>query len=516
MDTRVGAQKKSIGVIILSLFLLLFSSSLVYGQWDSIDTATIVSSSDWAFGGVHFTSATEGWAVGSDYQNGKVILLHYSGGKWTSVTPPPVSSNWELLGVHFTSPGNGWAVGGDYANHIGVLLHYSRGKWTSVTPPPVSSNWYLTGVHFTLPTEGWAVGHDNTNGNGVLLHFSKKKWTSVTPPPVSLTWHLEGVHLTSATEGWAVGVSNDGVGVIKGVLLHYSGGTWTSATPPSISSKWWFLRAVHFTSATEGWAVGHDNTNGKGVLLHYSGGTWTSVTPLSLSLNWLVLSGVHFTSAAEGWVVGCSTDGVSVKGVLLHYSGGTWTSVAPPSFGSDWELSRVHFTLPNEGWATGYDYNNRGILLHFSFWPLASSSKLMMKGWAKASDLFYGTCHIESDGTFYLSQIDHGPFRTYTGTYVMTPDGKSIQFTFDAGGLSAMKAMLMWWVKDLAVEEGVNVQNISFSFDLVSISQGKISKKTNAPSNLTIKIAGTVSASFDGVDRTMTFTYQSNPKYYSP
>ena len=131
-------------------------------------------SSNWAFYRVYFTSPSEGWAVGWDAavtNNSKGVLLHYSGGTWTSVSPPSVSSNWDAWALHFTSSNEGWVVGRDLANGRGVLLDYSGGTWTSVSPPTVSSQWRLSGVHFTSANEGWAVGPDNTNKIGVLLHF---------------------------------------------------------------------------------------------------------------------------------------------------------------------------------------------------------------------------------------------------------------------------------------------------------------------------------------------------------
>jgi hypothetical protein len=149
-----------------------------------------------------------------------------------------------------------------------------------------------------------------------------------------------------------------------------------------------------------------------------------------------------------------------------------------------------------------------------STWLVTLSSKLKIKGWVKDSSLLYGTCHIYPNGTFLLSEDDHGITRSYTGTYSIYPGGKTILFTLDSNGLLQIKAMLTKWVQDLA--EGVVVENISFSFDQVSISKGKISKKTNAPSKVTIKITGTMSASSGGIYKTASFSYQSKINYYSP
>jgi hypothetical protein len=165
----------------------------------------------------------------------------------------------------------------------------------------------------------------------------------------------------------------------------------------------------------------------------------------------------------------------------------------------------------------GWDgVNDSGLLLHFSTWPLSFSSKLNIKGWANDSDLTYGTCDIYPDGTFLLYEDDDGTPRSYTGTYNFTPNGKSILLTLDSNGLSEMQAMLTDWVTEMAAGKGVTVQNISFDFTKVSISKGNIQKKTNAPSKVTIKISGTVNAWFDGVNKIMSFTYQSSIEYYSP
>ena len=289
------------------------------------------------------------------------------GGQWTSVVPPSVSTPGYLAGIHFSSDNEGWAVGEDSKNKKGVLLHYSNGSWKSVTSPTLGKTWRLNGIHFTSADEGWAVGLDNSdtlvNPAGVLLHYSGGVWTSVTPPSVSSDWWLNAVHFTSADEGWAVGYDDTNSAA---VLLHYSGGIWTQYA--TSTGNYWQLNAVHFTSADEGWAVGVG-----GVLLHYSGGTWASVTPPATSNIW-DLNGVHFTSAGEGWAVGVEYDikNKNTIGVLLHYTTSDgWVAVAPPTLSKTFELTGVHFISADEGWAVGYDnkytlVNTAGVLLHYT------------------------------------------------------------------------------------------------------------------------------------------------------
>ena len=153
------------------------------GMWTSVPPPPL-SINYWWLSDVYFTSPDEGWAVGAtDFpsfyaqpRNG--VLLHYSGGMWTFVPTPYVSTDWVLNGIHFTSPGEGWVVGGGpfiySSDPTGILLHYSEGTLTSVTPPSVSTHWNLYGVHFTSSREGWAVGRggEGNSATGVLLHYS--------------------------------------------------------------------------------------------------------------------------------------------------------------------------------------------------------------------------------------------------------------------------------------------------------------------------------------------------------
>jgi hypothetical protein len=346
----------------------LLSSCLVYAGWENVVPPSV--DYVWELRGVHFTSSHEGWAVGGHRSQGEPngiwkggALLHYSGNAWSNVTPPSVSSFWNLYGVHFSSSSEGWAVGADDVNFKGVLLHYSGGTWSNVPAPdmpisPRNGQWFLFGVHFPSPSEGWAVGEiDDSTGNrrGVLLHYSGGAWTFVGSPPVSSDWALRSVHFTSPSEGWAVGFNGTSV-TGKGVLLHYSGGVWSNVTPPSVSD-WWDLWSVHFTSPSEGWAVGEDYINNEGVILHYSGGVWTNVTPPPVS-NHYSLTGVHFTSPSEGWAVGTGTN------VIFHYSGGVWSNVTPFTIsGLPWG---VYFPLPNRGWVVGSGFNDEGLLLLYA------------------------------------------------------------------------------------------------------------------------------------------------------
>jgi len=384
VNSEGGLMKKRNGMCravrvgVLVLMLLLLPGSLVFAAWVNLSPPAV--GEDWALYGVHFTSADEGWAVGSetyDIVRRRGVLLHFLDDAWIPTDVPllsPHSLDWELFSVHFTSPDAGWAVGRDNTNTKGVLLRYLAGLWTSVEPPNISGSWYLNSVYFTSATEGWAVGVNDTasvSNSGVLLHYLDGSWEVETVPGlVSSSWTLESVHFTSSGEGWAVGdnLSSKQGG---GVLLHYRSGTWEIVQPPNAGTDW-DLTGVYFTSPSGGWAVGNDYEFPveTGLLLRYSNGTWTEVRRSHSSLSWNLFA-THFVSSAEGWAVGSDIpDALTQTGLLMHYSGGTWSFVTPPHVSSSWDLTGVHFTSSDEGWAVGRDYlNGRGVLLRYSIFP---------------------------------------------------------------------------------------------------------------------------------------------------
>ena len=354
-------------ILCISLFIIISSGSLAYGNWLYVTPPSV--SSNWYLNGVHFTSANEGWAVGTDQANLKGVLLHYVNGSWTSVPPPSVSSNWYLNGVHFTSANEGWAVGADQANLKGVLLHYVNGSWTSVPPPSVSSNWYLNGVHFTSANEGWAVG-----AIGVMLHYTNGSWNAVDAGTVD---DLYSVYFTSPSEGWAVGNC--------GIMLYYANGFWSEfgeSSCPLPQRRYTpinVLYSVYFTSASEGWAVGFNSGYdwAAGTVSHFLNGSWTSGDVSRSSPQWL-LNGVYFASATEGWIIGY--DSYFTVSIIFHYVNGIWTadSVMSPSQGSyDTRLNGIHFTSATEGWIVGQDISSdavKGFLLHFTASPPPSNT----------------------------------------------------------------------------------------------------------------------------------------------
>jgi photosystem II stability/assembly factor-like uncharacterized protein len=122
---------------------------------------------------VGFTSPESGWGVGGSDNDGN-NLFQYSEGRWMRIKKPSHGPD-NLTSIHFPTPNEGWAVGSGEE----VLLHYSGGAWTSIkllglnkSESQVYSMPYFTSIHFASPYEGWVVGENWFTGQGVLVKYS--------------------------------------------------------------------------------------------------------------------------------------------------------------------------------------------------------------------------------------------------------------------------------------------------------------------------------------------------------
>jgi hypothetical protein len=159
---------------------------------------------------------------------------------------------------------------------------------------------------------------------------------------------LNGVFCTSADDCWAVGDITTKTARLNQVL-HWTGKKWFKVAVPEPAGTAKGdndLVAVRCTSASNCWAVGSYQKNGKGSLdqiLHWTGKKWFAVsapTPAgTLPGDENALLDVACTSAASCWAVGdYGTDDSTTRGELifnqvLRWNGKTWSLAATPNPG---------------------------------------------------------------------------------------------------------------------------------------------------------------------------------------
>jgi len=309
---------------------------------------------------VFMLSSGDAWAVGGG-SNGTAsctpppalcpVILHYTGGSWNTITPPP--GNYRLKSVFMVNANEGWAVG-QSAGNVGIILHYTVtggvGTWAifpaPVTPTPIRS---LNSVFMLSATEGWAVGD-----NATILHYTVTAgvgtWSLVTvsgTPTLSTAANLTSVFMLSPTSGWAVGgiqLPSPAPGSFSAgpVIIYWDGTKWEPVATPTIPGgisptgvTSATLKSVYCSSANDCWTVGFP---GKLVatLFHWDGVAWNHVTtsPALLGQNLATASGgivfppvlnsVYMTSASNGWIVGSARGFETIPGgelaAILRFS----------------------------------------------------------------------------------------------------------------------------------------------------------------------------------------------------
>ena len=372
----------------------------------------------------------DGWAVGNSSAPSPIVpapgantfeptVYHWNGFVWTKGVSVGTTNN--LNSVFMVNSGDVWTVGGgDHSTAscttaiCPVILHFTGGSWNTITPPP--GEYVLKSIFMISSTEGWAVGEQagtcplgpqqttpcTTLPSGIILHYTVSggvgTW-AVFPSPSSPapTPPLNSVFMLSQDNGWAVGDN--------ATILQYtvSGGvgTWNPIAVsgfPTLSTDA-NLTSIFMLNPTTGWIVGGiqngcqpsdlncltpqpDNlplgncvnppTNycspfaAGPVSLYWDGTKWepVSLPPLpgkiaSTGIESGTLKSVFFTNPNDGWAVGLPG---KLTASIYHWDGTSWRVVvlSPPLIGQipgqvPPVLSSVYMTSEGNGWIVGGD-----------------------------------------------------------------------------------------------------------------------------------------------------------------
>jgi hypothetical protein len=287
-------------------------------------------------------SATDGWAVGTQFSGPTALIEHWNGTSWTQVPPPPISGfGSSLRGVSMVSATDGWAVGYD-VNSNGVprplVLHWNGTSWTQVPVSVFGFDNSLSAVSAASASDVWAVGttHLKPSGLTVLtLHWNGTSWTQV-PIPNPGPAVASGVSDASSGNAWAVGAQGKTFTVEgpKTLTRHWNGTAWARVFSPSPGHQTCTtcntppneLTGVAIISGSNAWSVGDytTSTGGQAALtLHWNGTSWAPV-PNQGGTSDSYLRDITMVSATDGWAVGGHfPTGNNV--LILHWNGTTWS-----------------------------------------------------------------------------------------------------------------------------------------------------------------------------------------------
>ena len=295
-----------------------WTKGVAIGTTNNLNAVFMVDSGDvWAVGGGPRSTASCSGPVCP-------VILHFTGGSWNTITPPP--GNYLLKSIFMVNSNEGWAVGEQTGSPYptGIILHYTVtggvGTW-AIFPAPSSPTAIhgLNSVFMLDLNEGWAVGD-----NATILHYTVSggigTWNLVAvsgTPGLSPDANVTSMFMLSPTVGWAVGGIQARSSLSAGpVIIYWDGTKWEPVAVPSIPGgitptghTSGTLKSVYFPAADDGWAVGFPGKNITNIL-HWDGVEWrhVSLSPSLLGQIPPILSSVYMTSETNGWVVGGSPD----------------------------------------------------------------------------------------------------------------------------------------------------------------------------------------------------------------
>ncbi len=340
-------------------------------NWGTVTSPTLTTLNSVSFGPplTGPISPNDGWAVGVT-SGTEPTIIHWNGFMWTKGVAIGVTN--PLNSVFMLSGGDAWTVGGGPnptatcpVSPCPVILHFTGGAWATVTPPPGS--YVLNSVFMVSSTEGWAVGGAGSiNPVAIILHYTVTggvgSW-GIFPGPASYVAlpALNSVFMLGPTEGWAVGNG--------GLVLHYTVtggvGTWNIVSVSGLSTSA-NLNSVFMLTPTSGWVVGGipgSGTPAGPVILYWDGTHWTTVATPTIPGGPLgsppTLNSVYCTSLGDCWAVGGVVSS-QIVATIFHWDGIAWSHVTlspsliglgsstiPPS------LNSVYMISPSSGWIVG-------------------------------------------------------------------------------------------------------------------------------------------------------------------
>ncbi len=266
--------------ITLSLSFMILAG-LIYGQWNNYNLVT----DNIQFNEVHFTDSLNGWMIGSNIDNGHLVIYHtINGGKTLDVQYENNSYNGYYSSIYFVNATSGWAVCEE------IILHTDDGGQTwNEQGVGISTNGGLD-VFFIDGQTGWIAGSDvikNTTDGGL-------SWNEQSFPSSS----LNNIQFIDNQKGWAVGWYSGGHGIF--LKTNDGGISWEETVINDIR-----LEDIVFTSETIGWIIGQKHQEGTykyhpRILKSTDGGTnwfeqYAENDGSSVDMN------LHFIDSMHGW-----------------------------------------------------------------------------------------------------------------------------------------------------------------------------------------------------------------------
>ena len=298
-------------------------------QWSLVETPTIPVPKV-ELKSVAAMSSDDVWAVGYSYNPdcglcSETLIEHWDGTSWSVFPSPNPGVDNRLCGVSATSATDVWAVGSQWLNwsaKVPLILHYDGTTWMPFDLSQFEQD-ELKAVHALAPDDVWAVGPN------LALHWDGTSWTQVLipsePDEFVVFTSVSGV---ASNDVWVVGdaqfSSQSGQTLSSARAFHWDGSTWGQVLYAGIAGQDSRFYDVHAIASDDVWAVGgQPGEPGSGVAFEYTTSHWDGVNWSTVDTpNQGVLYSVSASSSSDVWAVGFGFDslGFSTGTYTLHYT----------------------------------------------------------------------------------------------------------------------------------------------------------------------------------------------------
>jgi hypothetical protein len=333
-------------------------------QWRVVPAPTAGPGSTTTLQSVAAVSATDVWAVGTDYgSTTQTLIVHWDGQGWQRVPSPnvPDAGNY-LEGVDAVAANDVWAVGTYYDSfnftNAPLILHWNGTSWSVVPGPTLSGSAQLRDVAARAADDVWAVGSSNTDGP-LIVHWNGTTWVQVPPPPGTGNGSLEAVTALAPNDAWAVGIRYSSFN-IHTFTIHWDGSAWIEVSSPSPGWEAWLV-SVTAVATNDVWAVGYqyaDNMNRyyRTLIEHWDGTTWSVVASPNPGFQNDWLFDVAALGPTDVWAVGYQVGGTGYPGTLaIHWNGTAWNEVPSPNGSTAYNyLFGIDGVSATDLWAVGH------------------------------------------------------------------------------------------------------------------------------------------------------------------
>ena len=152
------------------------------------------------------------------------------------------------------------------------------------------------------------------------------------------------------------------------------------------------------------------------------------------------------------------------------------------------------------------------------YWNATFRSKIEMSAklssgrefFSRDSETGTGYLWLDPGGTAFEFHTDNWKTdEILSGSFGLFKKGKAILFTPDPDANAGLEKALGAWLQELAARKRIVVSDMRFAFDAPSVTQGKVSGKTNPAIKFNFSLKGLIFATFNGVEGKCRFNFHS-------